>query len=150
LDDKAGRQLVKALVSLAPVVAFSAAIPRQGGAGHVNERWQDYWGALFLESNYVSVDCVRPRIWHKEHVAAWYAQNMIVYVDRDELPRYATLARIRECTKDNPLSIVHPRMYEGALSLDNWTVRGILGAAVIVVAKALRWRMQGLRRKTDG
>ncbi len=30
-----------------PVVAFSAAIPGQGGWGHKNERWQSWWAAKF-------------------------------------------------------------------------------------------------------
>ena len=30
-------------VAMAPTVLFSAAIPGQGGVGHLNEQWQSYW-----------------------------------------------------------------------------------------------------------
>lgn len=33
---------VDSLTQLAPVILFSAAIPFQGGVGHVNEQWQEY------------------------------------------------------------------------------------------------------------
>lgn len=37
------------LVALAPIVVFSAAIPGQGGRGHINERWQSEWARMFAE-----------------------------------------------------------------------------------------------------
>jgi len=42
LPPEAADGFVSLLASLAPVVAFSAAIPGQGGTGHRNERWPDY------------------------------------------------------------------------------------------------------------
>lgn len=35
------------LPALTPVVAFSAAVPGQGGNGHVTEQFQDYWARLW-------------------------------------------------------------------------------------------------------
>ena len=35
------------LCQAAPVVLFGAAIPGQGGVGHLNEQWQSYWANLF-------------------------------------------------------------------------------------------------------
>jgi hypothetical protein len=74
--DRCARTLVDSLVSLAPVVFFSAAIPLQGGANHVNEQWQTYWARLFGERHFATVDAIRPRVWNNRKVASFYAQNM--------------------------------------------------------------------------
>ena len=55
----------------ASIVVFSAAIPFQGGANHVNEQWQDYWAARFEELGYVSLDPIRPRVWSDDRVEWW-------------------------------------------------------------------------------
>src|SRR5262249_24512785 len=48
--------LVGELCGLADVVLFAAAIPFQGGAGHVNERWQSWWARKFSENGYDPFD----------------------------------------------------------------------------------------------
>src|SRR5579885_1972354 len=47
LPEASAQQFVRVLTGLAPTVLFSAAIPGQGGVGHINEKWQDYWRGLF-------------------------------------------------------------------------------------------------------
>ena len=69
------------LVAMAPAVLFSAAIPGQGGVGHVNEQWQSYWAGLFASHGYGAHDVVRPLIWSDEAVPAWYRQNTVLYLD---------------------------------------------------------------------
>jgi SAM-dependent methyltransferase len=103
--------LVKSLVDLAPVVLFSAAIPGQGGIHHVNERWPDYWAALFAEHGFIPVDAVRPRIWTNLAVEPWYAQNMLLFVSRDALSRFPALKAEAE-RNDRILTLVHPRIFE--------------------------------------
>ena len=71
------------LVAMAPAVLFSAAIPGQGGVGHVNEQWQSYWAGLFAAKGYRAHDVVRPRIWTDEAVPAWYRQNVVLYLRPD-------------------------------------------------------------------
>jgi SAM-dependent methyltransferase len=106
----AGR-LVTSLTRLAPVVLFSAAIPRQGGTGHANEQWQSWWAARFAECGYVPVDCIRRRIWDNPRVSHWYCQNLIVYADQSALDRYPWLAAERAATNSSMLDLVHPRMF---------------------------------------
>jgi hypothetical protein len=72
--------LVADLCALAPVVLFSAAIPRQGGLGHVNEQWPAYWAKRFVAHGYAPVDCVRDEVWDDPRVAPWYAQNALLFV----------------------------------------------------------------------
>ncbi|MGH9343269.1 MAG: methyltransferase domain-containing protein, partial [Terriglobia bacterium] len=69
---------VESLTKLAPVVLFSAAIPFQGGTHHVNEQWPDFWADIFRTHDYVTIDCLRKRIWQNENVEWWYAQNILI------------------------------------------------------------------------
>jgi SAM-dependent methyltransferase len=67
------------LCELAPLVLFSAAIPHQGGRGHVNEQWPAWWAERFAEHGYTPVDCVRDEVWEDGRVASWYAQNTLLF-----------------------------------------------------------------------
>lgn len=80
LPDGRSRPFVALLCRLADVVVFSAAVPGQGGMGHVNEQWQSYWAALFRGNGFGALDLIRPRIWDNEDVDAWYRQNLLVFV----------------------------------------------------------------------
>jgi SAM-dependent methyltransferase len=71
------------LVAMGPAVLFSAAIPGQGGVGHVNEQWQSYWATLFASHGYKAYDVIRPRIWTDEAVPAWYRQNIVLLLRPD-------------------------------------------------------------------
>ncbi len=103
---------VQSLTRLAPVVLFSAAIPFQGGDGHLNERWPSYWRDLFLAFDYLLVDVLRKPLWDNPRVMQWYRQNMFFYVDRRRLDDYPRLAEaVRNPSEALPLSIVHADHY---------------------------------------
>lgn len=73
---------VRDLVCMAPAVLFSAAIPGQGGVGHLNEQWQSFWASHFAAHGYRAYDVIRPAIWTDEAVPAWYRQNCILYLSQ--------------------------------------------------------------------
>jgi len=105
LDEQIASTLVASLVAHAPAVLFSAAIPGQGGAGHVNERWPSYWAERFRASGYNAIDLVRPLVWNDDRVAFWYAQNTVLYVDASR-PNPVGVAPVTA-----PMDLVHPRLY---------------------------------------
>jgi len=111
LHGASAKGFVKTLTSLGPVVLFSAAIPHQRGANHLNEQWPSYWARLFAGRGYRAVDCVRPRIWNDESVEPYYCQNTILYVREEKLADYPALARRALPPGDLPLSLVHPHYY---------------------------------------
>lgn len=121
--DRAGT-FVESLTRLGSVVLFSAAIPGQGGTNHVNEQWPAYWAELFAAHGFVHVDCLRRRLWHDEAVAPWYAQNALLYVASDELPRRDALARFYDPAEPAPLALVHPTRY---LEWVNWARTHVCG-----------------------
>jgi SAM-dependent methyltransferase len=85
LEPGSAAVFVDSLTRLGPIVLFSAAIPFQGGVGHLNEQWPDYWAGLFAERGFELVDCIRMKLWHNTDVEWWYAQNTFLYVERDRL-----------------------------------------------------------------
>jgi hypothetical protein len=108
--------LIDSLTKLAPVVLFSAAVPHQGGDNHINEQWPEYWAALFGRKGYLPVDCIRKRIWKNDKVEWWYAQNLLLFVEKKHLWNNQKLMEQFEKTDSGQLSIVHPRMYLAAIS----------------------------------
>jgi hypothetical protein len=99
---------VKKLCSSADIVLFSAAIPYQGGHGHVNENWPEYWAEIFAEFDFVPFDIIRPAIWHNDKVCWWYKQNILLFIKKSKaeaiLPGYSPAPLEK-------LSVVHPEQY---------------------------------------
>ena len=93
LPQAAAEDFVRLLATAAPVVLFGAAIPGQGGPGHVNEQRQSWWADLFAQHGYVPVDCIRPAVWAVPGMEWYYAQNILVYCRPDLCPAgYAPVA----------------------------------------------------------
>ena len=74
---------VAELCQLSDVVLFSAAIPFQGGDGHLNEMWPEYWAALFSAHGRSPWDILRHQIWKDRRVDWWYRQNALVFAPPD-------------------------------------------------------------------
>ena len=105
LPAEAADVLVESLSRLAPVILFSAAIPYQGGTGHVNPQWPAYWADRFRSREYVPCDVIRPRFWCHPEVRFAHAQNLILYVRSGDLSRLAIA--------ETPLlPLVHPRLLQ--------------------------------------
>ena len=97
------------LVCHGDLVLFSAAVPFQGGAGHVNERWPSWWAEKFAGHGFVPVDLFRPRLWMDTDVLWWLRQNMLLYVNSQRLPVHPRLAAVyRNGQGRMPLDVVHP------------------------------------------
>jgi SAM-dependent methyltransferase len=98
LPEARANALVAELCIVAPVVLFSAAIPHQSGAGHINCQWQSWWAEKF-HANRFSVDgSIRFEVWDDNRVEPWYRQNLLV------------------CSRSGddvgPFNVVHPVIHE--------------------------------------
>jgi SAM-dependent methyltransferase len=109
LPESRSISFVEDLTRLAPVVLFSAAIPRQGGTDHINEQWQSYWATIFAQYDFVTCDVLRPLIWDNANIARWYRQNILLFCRRDFLPKVPRLTPRQDDAP--PLSVVHPQQY---------------------------------------
>jgi SAM-dependent methyltransferase len=113
LPPSAARTFVDNLCRLADAVVFSAAIPGQGGTRHINERWQTYWRDLFETNGYELFDVLRPVTWYDRRVEWWYAQNMLVFVNRERQDLVQQMrANAIEQQRSILVDIVHPRCFE--------------------------------------
>jgi hypothetical protein len=115
LPQERAESLVVDLCRLAPVIAFAAAIPFQGGAGHINEQWPDYWERLFAGSGYVMVDALRSQMWRVPGGPGYIAQNLLLAVDESRLDSYPTLSEERRRNSGSVLALVHPDVFDGAI-----------------------------------
>ena len=135
-----GGHLISSLCAHAPVVLFSAAIPRQGGVDHLNEQWQSYWVARFAEAGYGVFDCIRPRVWSSQEVAEYYKQNALVFVDRQN----ESLTRLfaADAAALGPLlDLVHPESYLIKSDPARWPLPVILRHLPAILARVLRNRL---------
>ena len=94
--------LVNFLCSSANLVLFSAAIPFQGGVGHVNERWQSYWASIFNKKGFKVKDIIRPLIWKNTEINYWYRQNILIF---------EKVEGVSEDLANNFIDLVHPEAY---------------------------------------
>lgn len=72
-------KLIEILVSSAPLILFSAAIPGQGGVNHINEQYPSYWIKKFIDYDYSCFDIIRPKFWYNKHIEYWYRQNCLIF-----------------------------------------------------------------------
>ena len=108
---------IRDLTTLANVVFFSAAVPLQGGANHINEQWQSYWAKLFADEGYVCLDCIRPQIWNENEINVEYKQNTLLYVKESALSDYPRLLEFylaRRHDRQN-LDMIHPYNWLGVV-----------------------------------
>lgn len=142
-------RLIEVLASAAPVILFSAAIPLQGGACHVNEQWPDYWALLFEQYDYIPVDCLRRKIWNDKRVSFFYAQNLLIYVSRDALSRYPKLVAEVVAGNSKALPLVHP--YKYLYFGERWELivpfLGKIPPSILHKVKKILKRLAAIRRK---
>jgi SAM-dependent methyltransferase len=112
LEEPFADQLVATLVRHAPAVLFSAAIPGQGGVGHVNEQWPAFWVEKFNACGYTVTGALRWQLWDDPDVENWYAQNLMLCVDESSQP----VSRELRALLDSPLApmwpVVHPVLWD--------------------------------------
>ncbi|MBA3551111.1 hypothetical protein H0W32_02810, partial [Patescibacteria group bacterium] len=146
VSDKASGTLINNLTQIAPVVLFSAAIPLQGGSRHINEQWPDYWTALFEKEGYIPVDCIRRKIWTDKQVSFFYAQNIFIYVKKENLSSYPQLQKEIEAGNGSALPLVHPYMF--MYYAERWrTVVPVLGKFPPSFLHAAKRFLNFLKRK---
>lgn len=79
LEGENADAFVELVASSSDVVLFSAAIPGQGGVGHVNEQWPSYWVEKFQSHGFKYVsDFIRKKTWNNMDVEPWYKQNVLL------------------------------------------------------------------------
>ena len=138
---------VARLTSLSDAVLFSAAIPKQGGTGHINEQWPTYWSKKFAEQGFVMADVVRPQCWEDPEIAYYYAQNSFLYVRQSKVQELGVPAESILPPDHWSLEAVHPQRWRQANDpkrLNPWLV---LRALPHVVRQGVRGRINRVMGK---
>jgi SAM-dependent methyltransferase len=146
LPGAAAPAFVAQLVALAPVILFSAAVPHQGGTGHLNEQWPEYWAEHFAGHERVPVDWLRPQLWANPDVDFWYAQNLLLFADPAVIGSDARLSGAASVTRADALARVHPALYLAKVRQPELTVRSVVSALPHLVGRAVT---SGARRSYD-
>lgn len=110
LPESAAEMFVAQLCALAPVVLFSAAIPMQGGNGHLNERWPDYWNAIFTRNSFRGTGWPRVDIWDDERISIWYRQNLLLFVHQGH-PSWDLRNYVDSSPAFSMYRLVHPGLF---------------------------------------
>jgi hypothetical protein len=123
--------LIDAMCRLSDRLLVSAAVPHQGGTGHVNEQWPSHWVQRFAARGFVACDFLRPGIWNDERIAPWYRQNLIGYF-RGQVPQAVREFALQQAARlvDEPLPLCHPGVFSYKLGKLRATVRNPLRAGI--------------------
>lgn len=94
------------LIKHSDIILFSAALPLQGGTGHINEKPCSHWVDLFKSRGYQTIDCIRPFIWNNPAVEVWYRNNTILFASSNAYDRILSVLH----PLPPPIDIIHPDM----------------------------------------
>lgn len=107
LSEPSAEYLIEQITSVTNKILFSAAIPLQGGTGHINEQWQSYWAEKFIKHSFYPNLDIRNAYWNNKQIAPYFRQNMLIYERINNVNEsYKTNDEL-----ENLLNIVHPQMY---------------------------------------
>ena len=121
------RTIVKSLIKLSDIVLFSSAIPLQGGNGHLNEQWPNYWKSLFSDFGYVSISSIKTKLWNNPQIEYFYKQNVYIFCKPQVLSQKAALAQEYQLSQYIPDPIIHPDIYmELSRGIDRFSVWEIM------------------------
>lgn len=99
------------LTRSADLVLFSAAIPGQPDARHINEHPPLFWKRLFEQRGFQRLDIIRPRIVHDVTISYWYRQNLFLFASAKGLARVKTPRVPYESIPDD-FELVHARILD--------------------------------------
>lgn len=148
LPESAGEKLLELLTAASDAILFSAAIPGQGGTGHVNEQWPQYWTKRFNAHGYQLYDVVRPILFEDPVVAFWYAQNTMIFARPTALK--SGVVSISSGLSDwRGAPIVHPRLLRTAINSQRIVPREWLSYGLRQLIPDLINRMRGRSVRID-
>ena len=111
LPASASATFVDNLCRHAPMVAFSAAVPGQGGEHHVNEQPYEFWRDHFARQGYRCFDFIRPRIAGARAVEPWYRYNALLFVADGTVAALPSDVRATRIADGAPVPDVSPLLF---------------------------------------
>ena len=100
LPEAAADGFVRTLVLASDKVLFSAALPGQGGLGHINEQPLVYWVNKFWSHHYVPLEPLRPYISSDRNIYPWLRQNIVMFASYHTFIRSVNLQKVARPLSD--------------------------------------------------
>lgn len=135
--------VVESLCNASDVVIFGAAIPLQGGYGHINEQWPSWWRPHFEALGYRPYDLVRPKHWNDRAIHYWYRQNMFVYVREANAEASRIAAAAQQAGSAALFDAVHPEKFEEVASYRSIAMKRLVKALPAWLGTRMRSKMAG-------
>jgi SAM-dependent methyltransferase len=129
LPPEAAQTLISSLTKLGDRIIFSAAIPGQGGQGHLNEQWPSYWFEIFQKFGFGLSDKLRNSLWTNENIHWWYRQNILIAERGINVDK-------------KPLNMVHPNCFNQKIDLLDAIESGRIGLKTL-----LKYLLNGIKYK---
>ena len=98
------------------IIIFSAAIPYQGGNGHINEQRHNYWIEEFAKRNFDYCDSFKSNLIWNEAIFYWLRQNLFIFFKNQ--PSDSPLKNSKWIAKD--FEIVHVNILNHGFGLKEW------------------------------
>ena len=143
LPKESAEVFVESLTQTAPVIAFSAAIPNQGGLGHVNEQWPDYWADLFGAKGFRAIDCLRPKLYNDPRTHWSHAQNMLLFVEEGHTINEKEMV----LNSKRPMPFVHPWIWLNMAERASYDARKLpMKDLLPIISRRIRKKIKRLLR----
>ena len=124
--------IVKTLTDHADIVLFSAALPGQGGFGHVNEQPHEYWRQKFGKRGFEVYDPIRPRIKDREEILPWYRYNLLLYVRAGSADKLSEAVRGSRVSDDVAIPEAEPMCYRLRRRMLSWIPIPIMNQLALI------------------
>ena len=79
LQENTVKFICEKIFKKARYILFSAALPFQGGNGHITERPLSFYVELMNQNGYGCKDKLREKIWNNDKIPFWYRQNIVLF-----------------------------------------------------------------------
>ncbi len=127
-----GPALIDNLARHGDHILFSAAVPGQGGLGHINERPLGYWRDLLGLLGYRAFDYLRAAVIDRAEVEWWYRYNTLLYVHERACAALPAAVLASEIAAGAPIPDLSPL----SMRLRKLVLRALPEAAVSHLAAA--------------
>jgi hypothetical protein len=82
VPEETGRRVVKLLAATTSRVLWSAAVPGQGGTGHITERPREFWQEVFAENGWVRDAVAEPYVARYVARTSWAGRLQVYHPER--------------------------------------------------------------------
>ncbi len=143
IEPTSSEVLVQSLADASDIILFGAAIPYQGGHGHINEQWPSWWKSRFERIGYRAYDIVRPKHWSDRQIHYWYRQNILVYVNERNESAMATASLLEPAGSRLLIDAVHPEKFDEVASYKSLSLKRL-------VRRLPSWALLRVKSKLTG